>query len=369
MGKRLFRQRLVEVRHYDAPPQTNEGSHGVARKSRKARRRSVVRPTKITFKQLRDQLSQRAGQAEMPGEASVPNLTSALRQFMGERGHDWGDVVGSAFRRDFRRQRDAHLDALVAAGRDVRYVRNRKNYLGVWHGFLRTLEYEAVALDGTTTDLQGALQEISKAHSAAELARMSGLTPQMLRKWREGAVPSPAKAPALRRLEIGLQLEEGALTDLLPRRSRGDLSPSSDVPVIEYRERLRNLRAKGFRLKPAEITAAVALRHEIPQLIAHKTGRTDTSTDSHSLYRAAKAQAEASNGERWRLKPLTACDRLVERGTRGEPRWIDVLGNQKCPSAETTFNHISDYFGWLRLPADAGGRSMALDADSTLVGR
>lgn len=322
-----------------------------------------MRPKKFTFQQLCGELQNRAGQDDMPSTASVPNLVSALRGFMTERGQAWSDVIGSTLRRGFRAERDAHLEKLVSAGRPARYVRNRRNYLGVWRKLLRKIDDESAALDGCTTDLQDALQELAADGQAASLAKIAGISVVTLRNWMACAVPTPKQLSALRRLEIGLKLNEGELTDLLPPRARANLSQLEESQTIEYRKRLCVLRADRFRLKPTEVAVGSPLRGEWLEVLLHKTGRDtgEISAGKRNLYREAKAEADSSNGKRWRLKPLGPCDTLRKNGLDADC-WVDVIGNQKCASARASFNHISDFFGWARLAPARGGLGLPIES-------
>lgn len=350
----------MDTSHYGDTASINT-SQGGRQRPRRARRSRVMSLIRIDYDQLKAKFLERIGTPGMPSQAVAANAVSALAMFLQERQIAPTDTVGSTLRLSFYRERDAHIEALRAAGRSNEYVKNRGSLLGRWHRFILELDQEAAALDRAPSPLQRALKAALEGRKIKTVARLAYTPLATLRRWIAGANPRPGLDHYLTRLEEVCELPQRALTDLLPYNAVR-LAESADASKIAYRARLTKLTQDHYQLKPALVIAW--LRAEWRDLLAYKTstfgaGHASGKISALERLRGALAIETLASKKQWRLVPPDPSEIL-------DGRWIDVHSGRVCATALIDFNFVSSFMGWAQLSPERGGRGMTAEAVQTL---
>lgn len=197
------------------------------------------------------------------------------------------------------------------------------------------------------TEFHRALRQGFAAHteSPMSIARKAGADEQAVRRWLKGGIPNQRAYPSLRRLERELGLPADALRELVPkqRHVRVSASPQTTPPEISYRMRLRENIRDEYRLKDELFSPAFASQWQA--FLDYKTTRFP------KLRRAHKGV--------WRLLPRSKIANALSR-------WA-IKGEFGCETAQTNFEQVRSYFGFLVRPQTAGGFGLRVDQVQTLA--
>lgn len=328
-------------RHY-LPAVSLNANYGAGRRLRGRSRTRPMTALTLTYRELRAQLKTQSDQLGKPAASSLPNIYSALTAFLAQQGFTEDAPVGSDLRESFYRRRDEHRKALEAAGRPSVYIRNRLSLLSACRQAVMQADRDEAARQSGATPFQRALRELFTApnrHSQKGTARAVGMPLATLKRWLEGGQPRVSTVGYVARLERHFALPAGALSDLLPRSSRGTggavqaQQNAHASRTIHYRERHRQLSRGRYLLKDA----SPALRQQWQDLFRYKT--------STSVVRKRRSRTGL-----WRLVN-------VAEGARPTSRWFAYLGGQHCPTADMVWTLVAQFLGWLslsRVPAPDG---------------
>jgi hypothetical protein len=343
---------LKAGRHYRANP-SNNAIALKAEKLRRARRRRVMSIKRVTFEQLKQLLTEQAGQPSMPATESIPNLVSALGAFIADCGCGWQDEVGALLRVAFNQARDGHAARLIAAGSVKSYVKNRSSCLNAWSRFLLALDYEGSSITGDLNPLQETLQCHLKGHKLGRVAREIGVSRDTLKSWvYRGRIPQARHDLALERLEIYLRLEPKSLLRLvLPRRQP---APAAQAPQNnKYRARLAKVSLQPYKLKAHLIPEGHPLRIEIQALVRYKVEGNSSRSIRRSRGQVLRRALRSAGEKSWRTRKLR--DHWKTTPNILAKRWPEILDGLWVTSASRTFSALSAFFGWATLAVAEGG--------------
>jgi len=346
-------------RHYSGKP-SNNAIALKAGKHRWTRRRRVMSIRKVTFQQMQvlcvEQITQ-IGDTELPGQKSIPNLTSGLGDFIQDIGFKWSDPVGPIFRTAFEDMRDAHLQRLIEAGRSRPYVKNRAWLLNVWHRFLLRLDYEGASITGDLNPLQEKLRPlVESVRSVRKLAAEIGVCDVTLRSWiLHGRIPHRRNEVHLERLETYFCLEPGALLGTLPHHRHK--TAECTAPTIEFREQMKKWSVSRYKLKPRNVPTDHPLREQWVRVVLREKVEGSSSGLISTLGSVLSSAFMRSDANSWRTRPM--------RSHWNEPKmlakkWPQILDGLRVPSADRVFGAIASYLGWLLLKPDDGGMGLNL---------
>lgn len=123
-------QALVEDLHYIDRVPLNPLAAVHRRPIGRARKRRME-SSKLTFTDLKKLLAKKIVSGAGPSASSVPNLHSASKSFLEEKGVPEDAPVGSILRSSYCKNYQAHLRSLRADRRSADYVRNRRTLLAI----------------------------------------------------------------------------------------------------------------------------------------------------------------------------------------------------------------------------------------------
>ena len=311
-----------------------------------------------TFEQLKDIFLERAGTPELPASSSVPNLVSALGDFIADSGFGWSDRIGTFLRSGFAVARDSHAKRLSEGGRIKSYIKNRKALLNVWHRFLLELDYEGSSVTGDLNPLQEALRSaIGSDRKLRRTAREIGVSPATLRSWvQHGRIPQARHYEGLERLEALADLSSGSLLTLIPKYRKALVKQTP--PSLPYREKVREWSASRYRLKPWQIPAGHPLRGEWGDFARGKVAGKSESVEGIRPGGILSKALTTAGPKSWRTRQLR--EHWKSPGMLAK-KWPEIIDGQWVPSASATFNALSQYFGWLLLDRESGGQGFSLD--------
>ena len=327
---------------------------------------------KATFEQLKLVLTERAGQPDMPSKVSVPNLTTALSEFLKERGLAWQDQIGHVLRSGFETVRDAHTKQLVEEGRPKHYAKNRASLLNTWHRFLRRLEYEGASITGDLNPLQLAIRETLRSGWKLKTSAREAKVPlATLKRWIDGQMPRRGNEHYLKTLEEYWNLEPGTLLNTLPYRS-GPREPTP-TKMIEHRRRMADWSSDPYCLKARTLSPEHPLRQQVTALVRHKVAGRSTSARSMAVGHVLSKALTGNGKKAWRTRQPRA--HWLTPAQMAD-RWPYVVDGRWVPTAARSFADVSSFMGWALLPEELGGAaiprqslSLGLLADRTLLFR
>jgi integrase len=307
--------------------------------------------TCLTSTTLIEVMRERAGQAGLPTQASLPNYETALRHFAEERGLKLDDPIGGLLRLGYPKALAAHTAALSARKVDLRVIANRRSALKAWRKLVNALDRESAAIAGSKPPFAAALRRLIEECRTPDGAQISirriaiqaGVPIATLRRWIAGVHPKGRHVGMYtKRLERFFGLAPGAIQDTLD----GELLPDrkeTDAPRNEYRLRLARMNKDAYLFKPSEATAA--FREEWSAFVQMKT-QLFSGADAWSA-----APVEAGVRKIWVLHGPNSA-----RGAADD--WVDSKNNRLCPTAGRAFQYVSGYIGWLARPTESGGAGM-----------
>lgn len=324
----------------------------------------------LRYDQLMVAMAERAGQANRPGSKSIPNVETALRDFLRERQLDPANVIGSTLRDGFSAALEAHIEGLRKRGESDRYIANRMWALRHWHSLMRALEHDAASAAGRITPLTVAIRSLfaDGSRKYSPTARDAGISVATMKRWLDGHEPRRGMEKKLASLEMVCGLKPGALTELLPYRplrDRGGFKVDQE-PAIAHRHLMSALTQDTYRLRDADVPDSLVA--EWRDLVEARTGRRETSTkaatspNGNGLTRLAsiRSTGERLKGRRWRVRRPAPGE-----GTDFERRMHFVQG-MSCPTAFFNWEQAASYFGWLMLEQARGGAGMPASDALTL---
>jgi integrase len=322
---------------------------------------------RYTYNHLRDEMLRRIDTGTGPSASSKANLLSALHRFLDERGFRYDDVIASDLRASYQRNVNAHVAGLKALGHSSSYISNRKALLSQWRRCLLDADRASAAREGRQSPLQSALADlVKKAASVRGTARRAGVPLATLKRWLKGAVPNAASARHLPRLERYFALPAGALSDLVAPGAHASARQPQSTVRDAYRERQRTNSRSPYAIK----NPLPRLRNEWLQLLQFKT--------STSLSHASAASESEENG-RFSWRPGRRRSGLAKRrgavwtGTtlpvvsNPDHAWYATVGERYSATAAVAWTLVSQFLGWLRLPAENGGGGLSPDNAQTLA--
>lgn len=359
--------------HYELAAHDNvTGSRWVV-PERRARRRRVLSKN-ITYSQLMAVMAKRAGQPNLPSQASLGNARAALNVFLRERGLRLDARVGSTLRDAFPDVLLAHRGELEKAGLTAPTINNKAASLKQWHNLVVALDTECADETGSRTPFQLKLDELYASRSdMARLLRKTGLNRGMMWRWlKKGVLPNYRTLPRLAALVRLCGQDPNTLIDLLPINHRFTKSALPPEPENKYRAEQKKKQSREFRFSAK--TAPEAFKQDWRALVEHKVAIAKFVNDTGGAGASIKAQVRGAldsntseNGSGWRVRPR---DEYVSRF----PHWVDGAGDQVVPTAGLNFTNIATFLGWAHLPKEENGAgiakehlSLALLADYTLI--
>lgn len=325
--------------HYFVPASLNDSQ--TQHRGVRAKRTKPMNTQLITFEFLIKLLVEKAATANKPPQ-SVNNLTSALRAFMNDHGLSESSAVGSVLRISYYRRLQEHIDSLVDAGRDSRYIANRKSLLAHWHSMVLELDREYAASSGIDTPFQKAIKElVASAPSQRRLAKETGVPLATLKRWLAGTVPQKNALSKLRRLEAYFGATPGLLVELATNKA--DQSPTTigEPRDIAYRQRISDAQNSRFRLCEFHDS----FKAEWAALVEHKV---ETLTELE--------------------RPTKGCWRATEHHSQIESSglWYAFYNGLYVPTAHINWGKICNFLGWLTLENCPSSPKLAIDKVQTI---
>ncbi len=341
----LQNQQVSMQLHYVQRVPLNVLAAAPRRKTGRARKR-ILDSLKLKFSDLKPLMNARAAQVAGVAASSLPNLHSAIRAFLTERGISESAPVGSVMRASFYDHIRAHVASLREAGRPAAYIANRRSALTQWRRCVLDYDrYCAVELH-QARPFQTAISELmSSCASQRTLANASGVPLSTLKRWASGAEPNGRSLQYVPRLERLTGMAPGSLTDLLASRLR----PQQEEPIVKigYRERLR----EQNRLHYATKQPSARLRREWSDFLQYKVAELDD---------ASGVPLQRSLGGRW-------SSTLLSDVAPAASNWHSFYRGRHVPTAGVTWTHVSQFLGWLTLDERMGGKGMDPDEALTLA--
>ena len=293
------------------------------------------------FRRVEDWLSERL-EAEGQSQKRVCNFRTARNGWMRLFGLSEESPVGVEFGSGFTDSLERYLMALAGEGKSPHTIADRKSmmraYREAWVSMMQSATAEV--LEG---DFARALNRLieSSGTPAKVIARAAAVGAGTFVHWRQGrSRPSKRFLPAVHRLEEIFGLPVGALASKLPRVLFGGAG------------RVRT-GLTGHRKHASEMTRMQYVLREFPPTLQGEWG------DVLLFYTDAA----------W----------LRTRGLQRNSKWRIREHDNRCPTADHVRNQVSEFVGYLCLPADAddprlrgkGFRpeelTMALLSDSDLI--
>lgn len=269
------------------------------------------------------------------------------------------DVVGPVLRGDFYRHRQAHLAHLAEEGRSATYIQNRSALLAKARATVARLDRLAALQSQEETPLQAALHElVERAGGAKLLSRKAKIPLRKLEGYLRGIVPGRNGERELQKLERYFAMPAGALTDLIPKRTRRPWSktgrrvslPSKEKLSTSFGKYLAACKKDPYRLKPSEFSDE--LRAEWQALL-------DFKTDLWGEWETIVPQ-KGKISRRWHCLPFPS------RPMRADD-WVATVDGQWCPSAKINFEILSNYLGWLTRDVSKGGGGLSVEQVQTMA--
>lgn len=312
----------------------------------RARKRSMT-PSELTYLDLKKLLQNQAALGANLSPASLANLISALNGFMREREIQENSPIGSSLRASYYKNLNSHVEQLKSEGRSAAYIANRKSLLSNWRRcVIEHDRYCALSLKQASPFQRALLDIFDAGVTKTNVCRATNISKATLARWCDGRAPNRASLHYVGRIEKFLGLTAGALTDLLSIR----VTPTEDSGKgsrIAYRERQKELSKDLYAIKnPTD-----SLRKEWADFLQYKVSELDLD-DEETLKR--------SSGGRWRSTGSTTV----------KPRpsnWATWHRGRRVPAAGVTWTNVSQFLGWLTLPAERGGQGLPVEAAHTLA--
>lgn len=338
---------LLSMQTYYVP----EASVNVAPQTSRRRPVRVRKPPmdslNFTYHQLKQHLQNHVGNGARAPVSSLPNLISAISAFQIERQLPDGEVIGSTLRASYHRNLTAHVNSLREQGRSAAYIANRKSLLARWRRELVDADQVSAASHARQPPFQAAVIQLFEQTGAKykATATTTGLPLATLKRWLDGVTPNARSLRWVPQLERHFGLPHGALMDLLPVRARG--SDDAVVPrrVIAYRTRL----AQAIRVRYAVKEVNERLRQEWSDYVAYKV----------AIGSSARRKLRRPKSGRWSMSTALEQGRVLP--------WFALHCGHRVPTADVTWNFVSQYFGWLQLDVASGGKGMPPDEAQTLA--
>lgn len=309
-------------------------------------RKRLLDSSKLRFSDLKPLMEARATQSGGISASSLPNLNSALRGFLDERGFSDASPVGSVMRASYYSHVRAHAAALRAQGRPTTYISNRRSALKQWRRCV--LDYDrhcAVNLQQATPFRAAIAELLGSCASQRSLAKASNIPLSTLKRWASGCEPNRRSLQHVPHLERIAGLAAGALSDLLATRPKLDAVKAP--AAIDYRQRLRVQQRLHYALKnPSE-----RLRREWADYVKYKVSQLDND---------AGVPLERSRRGRW---SSSASSNVKQTASN----WACFYRGRYVPTAGLSWTHVSQFLGWLILGQGHGGQGMPLEEAASLA--
>jgi transcriptional regulator with XRE-family HTH domain len=248
------------------------------------------------------------------------------------------DFVGPEFTTEFDKHllkfSDIHMERLAP-----RTLKDRQEQIIQWEQILSAQN----RADSLPHSFHEAVQVMLHASglTKAEACRRAGISPPTLNRWLTGPeLPDVSSVPAVESLARTLGFKVNSLTSRLPprRRPRYSRHAKTGATLTAFCERVARNRkdTPGFALKPTD-----RIRKQWLEVIAFKTDTTREVATKHNS---------------WRLKPLES--------TGSRVNWAMLFEGYVCVTAGVTWNAISNYLGYLKLPRPKGQGIPENEADT-----
>ncbi|MEB2399339.1 MAG: helix-turn-helix transcriptional regulator [Alcaligenaceae bacterium] len=268
----------------------------------------------------------------------VANFVSALNVWMRTFSSKPEDFVGPEFTTEFDKHllkfSDIQMERLAP-----RTLKDRQEQIIQWEQIL-SAQNRADSLPPTFHEAVQVMLHASGL-TKAEACRRAGISPPTLNRWLTGPeLPDVSSIPAVESLARTFGFKVDALTSRLPPRRRPRYSRHAKVGTAQtaFSERVARNRndTPGFALKPTD-----RIRQQWHEVIAFKTDTTRETATKHNS---------------WRLKPLES--------TGSRVNWAMLFEGYVCVTGGVTWNAISSYLGYLKLPRPKGQGIPECDADT-----
>lgn len=299
--------------------QVSAAAHGAATRTVFNTREALASLNPIAygevFRHLEGELSARL-EAEGLSQKRVSNFRTARNGWMRRYGIMEESPVGVEFGSGFADSLDGYLTALADEGKDPQTIADRKSMMWAYRETWVSLLQSATAgvLEGDFAQVLERLIE-SSGMSAAVIARNAGVSGVTFTDWLNGRRwPSKNFLPAVHRLEETFGLPVGVLAAKLPKVLHGDAG-SFRTGVTAYRKHSMEVQRLPYLLK------------EFPPILQ---------AEWHDLYLFFTDAA-------W----------LRAHGMKRNSKWRVREHDNCCPTADIVRNHVSEFTGYLCLPADA----------------
>ena len=326
--------------NYFVPMSLND-SLTQGRKGVRAKRKTPMNPTYLAFEQLIKLMVEKTIAAGKSQQV-VSNLTSALHAFMDDHGFTGASAIGSHLRNSYYKRLSEHVESLQQAGRDSKYIANRKSLLSRWHSLVLEIDRQYAVDTGTETAFQKLIKELVAAvGSQRKLAREIGMPLATLKRWIDGVTPQRNMLPKFRRIEAYFGMRPGVLVELVSTEA-GTPPTTAGLPrEIAYRHRL--IDAQGQRISLTDVSDA--LKAEWYAFVEYKT--------------ELLPELRRSPAGRWRA---TNNHTKIDNPSL----WFAFHDGLHVPTASINWQSISNYLGWLSLENIPGGPALATEKIQTI---
>jgi hypothetical protein len=174
----------------------------------------------LTYKVLLDEQTHNVETGAVAAQTAA-NRATALRGFMAANGLQTDDVVGSELRGGFPQAMETFSLHLERLERSQRSISNTRAALKPWRdAVVRYDTLQAIAADKSSPFVEQ-LRELVGTQHVTKVARLAGVSVDMLRGWLMGKKPRRSSDKSIRRVESLYALQPGALLMLAGIKPRG----------------------------------------------------------------------------------------------------------------------------------------------------
>lgn len=297
----------------------------------------------LTYQLLLDQQTRNVELLHL-NQQTASNRATALRTFLRTNALHLDDVVGSEMRRNYPASLKKMMEVLLDEGRTARSVSNTRSALRHFRDAVVEHDTSVALAKEQPTPFMEAIKSVIGDLPVKQLSKQVGIPQDMLRGWLYGKQPRVSNVHHISRLEMFFGLEKNQLVAISGAKLRNFKSRRDEVPTInEYNKTVSTLTQQPYVCKPAIHSD---LRKQWRDFLKYKTA-------------AAPGLSRTKRGK-WRLSP---CPLTVQNDTN----WWAFLDGKEVSSARFSWFRVASYLGWLKLPAERGGKDFSGDTCETLA--
>lgn len=297
----------------------------------------------LTYKDLLAKQTYLLSICELNAQTAA-NRATALRSFLRANRVQLDDVVGAEMRTRHPEALERLIEVLREQEKKQRSISATRSAMRPWREMVIEDDTTRAHASDKLAPFNSAFKAVVDGHPIKRIAKLAGVSHDMMFGWLIGKAPRGSSARFIRRIETFFALVPDSLVILAGISGNSRSRPQVGVPAgIEYRSQLPGRTGERYLLVPLEDSP---LRAEWAALLRYKTARVST--------------LERGDGSRWSHSPNP-----VER--RSASNWWNFDGELEVPSARIAWMKTASYLGWLALPAEKGGAGLAVEQVQSLA--